>query len=50
MQNAVRKPLKIQIQENGGLKHFGRDVNVILNEFGKVITTYATNHNVWRYR
>ena len=48
MQNAVRNPLKVVNQSNGATKYVGKNANVILNQAGKVITTYAKNHYGWR--
>ena len=48
MQNAVRKPLKIENQPNGTIKHIGKNAVVVLNKAGKVVTTYAKNHFGWR--
>ena len=49
MQNAVRNPLRIVSQKNGANKFIGKNAVVVLNKFGKVITTYATNHFGWRF-
>ena len=48
MQNAVRNPLKVVNQTNGGIKHIGKNAVVVLNKAGKVITTYAKSHYGWR--
>ena len=48
MQNAVRNPLEVANQSNGGIKHIGKNAVVVLNKAGKVITTYAKNHYGWR--
>ena len=48
MQDAVRKPIKVISQPNGGTKYIGKNANVVLNEVGEVITTYAKNHHGWR--
>ena len=49
MQDAVRNPLKVVHQSNGGIKHVGKNAVVVLNSAGKVITTYAKNHHGWRF-
>ena len=49
IQDAVRNPLKVVNQTNGGIKHVGKNAVVVLNKMGKVITTYAKNHHGWRY-
>ena len=48
MQNAVRNPLEVIEQSNGGIKHVGKNAVVVLNNVGKVITTYAKTHYGWR--
>ena len=48
MQNAVRNPLDVVKQTNGGIKHVGKNAVVVLNKAGKVITTYAKSHYGWR--
>ena len=48
MQNAVRNPLDVVKQTNGGIKYVGKNAVVVLNKAGKVITTYAKNHYGWR--
>ena len=49
MQNAVRHPLDVVNQANGGIKHVGKNAVVVLNESGKVITTYPLNKLGWRF-
>ena len=49
MQETVRKPLEIVTQSNGGIKFIGKNAVVVLNEVGKVITTWAKNSSAWRY-
>ena len=49
MQDAIRKPLSVDFQVNGKIKYIGKNAVVVLNEFGKVITTYAKNHYGWRF-
>ena len=39
--NAVKNPLKIVEQANGAIKYVGKNAVVVLNKYGKVITTYA---------
>ena len=48
MQNAVRNPLEVVNQSNGGIKYIGKNAIVVLNKAGKVITTYAKSHYAWR--
>ena len=46
---AVRNPEKIKF-ENGVVKYIGENATVILNEVGKVITTWARNSRGFRIK
>jgi RHS repeat-associated protein len=41
--DAVKKPLMTIPQKNGAIKYVGQNATVVLNQFGKVITTWARN-------
>jgi hypothetical protein len=49
MQNATRKPLEVIAQSCGRLKYIGKNAVVVLNQAGKVITTFAKNSRGTRY-
>jgi hypothetical protein len=48
MLDAVRSPTGAINQAKGAVKYIGKDAVVVLNEAGKVITTWATSHAGWR--
>lgn len=39
--DAVKSPLKVEAAKRGATKYIGRDATVLLNNTGKVITTWA---------
>lgn len=39
--DAVRNPLKTVFQDEGKVKYVGKQAVVVLNKFGKIITTFA---------
>lgn len=46
--NAVRNPSQVISQSGGKLKYVGQNATVILNENGRLITTWARNKLGWR--
>ena len=46
--NAVKNPEKVVPQAQGKLKYVGENATVILNNVGKVVTTWARNSLGWR--
>lgn len=49
MNDAVANPVEPPVfQDNGTYMYTGKDAVVILNEEGKVVTTWARNQNGWR--
>lgn len=46
--NAVANPTQVIQQADGTFKYIGENAVVILNQFGQVITTWATSSNAWR--
>lgn len=42
--NAVRNPSKIVEQTGGRLKYIGENATVVVNKYGRIITTWASNH------
>ena len=47
---AVRNPLRAVPQSGGRMKYIGQNATVILNDAGKVISTWARNSAAWRIR
>lgn len=41
--DAVNNPVKIIIQDGSTIKYIGKNATVVLNQFGKVVTTWANN-------
>jgi hypothetical protein len=51
MANAVANPrVPPVVQSNGGIRYEGEYATVILNQEGKVITTWAINKRGWRVK
>ena len=46
--DAVTHPSSVINQGAKGIKYIGKMATVILNDAGKVITTWATSHSGWR--
>ena len=46
--NAVSNPSQVIQQANGTFKYIGENAVVVLNEFGQVVTTWATSSSAWR--
>ena|SRR5690554_2049975 len=49
MQNATKKPLEVIAQSGGRFKYVGKNAVVVLNQVGKVITTFAKSSKGTRY-
>ena len=45
--NALKNPTRIVKQADGSIKYIGREATVILNQEGKLITTYGQPRNLW---
>jgi hypothetical protein len=43
IRDAVANPIKVVLQSGGRVKYIGKEATVILNQAGKVITTWARN-------
>jgi hypothetical protein len=49
MEDAVKNSTSPpEAQANGTFKYVGKDAVVVLNQEGKVVTTWARNSNGWR--
>jgi hypothetical protein len=46
--DAVEKPLQV-IPQSDGIRYVGKNAVVVLNNSGKVVTTYATSSAGWRF-
>jgi RHS repeat-associated protein len=46
---ATTDPISVETQAGGTTMYIGTNANVVLNQSGQVVTTWATNHNGWRY-
>ena len=43
--DAVKNPVEVVSKDNGVIKYVGQEATVVLNKFGKVITTYGKPRN-----
>jgi hypothetical protein len=49
MNDAVKNPVQpVQRQAGGGYRYIGKNATVVLNQNGKVVTTWANNRAGWR--
>ncbi len=46
--DAVRNPTEVVRQANGAIRYAGRHAVVVLNQAGKIVTTWATTRAGWR--
>jgi hypothetical protein len=46
--DAVKRPLRVELQANGNWRFTGKDAVVVLNQNGQVVTTWARNHHGYR--